>query len=179
MPFQRQIITRLGNKASVHKRTIVLFIKYFSNKLSKIIAEVKVSERNSMRICTQGVEEESCYVFVFYFWTASYKIAFYYRRKQTRLEGSSACFASLINLVWSDYSFTNRSWREGNTASRVCRWGVVNLEGKGVVMVGVGGWPEQNPAGGHCTLLTRVTAVRVQPSIPEAWPDQHISLPIP
>lgn len=46
--------------------------------------------------------------------------------------------------------------------------GVVNLEGKGVVMVGVGGWPEQNPAGGHCTLLTRVTAVRVQPSIPEA-----------
>lgn len=170
MPFQREIITRLGNKVSVHKRTSVLFIKYFSNKLRKIVAREEQyanlyagSGRKLLHICIR-------------LWTASYKIAFYYRRKQTRLEGSSACFASLINLVWSGCSFTNRSWREGNTASRVCRWGVVNLEGKGVVMVGVGGWPEQNPAGGHCTLLTRVTAVRVQPSIPEAWPDQHLSL---
>jgi hypothetical protein len=43
-----------------------------------------------------------------------------------------------------------------------------NLEEKGVVMVGVGGWPGQNPAGGHCTLLTRVTAIRVQPTVAEA-----------
>lgn len=101
---------------------LCLCIKYFSNKLRKIITEVILFVWNNMWICTLG-GEESCFLFVFDFWTASYEIAFYYRRWQTRPEGSSACFASLINLVWSGYSFTNRSWREGNTASRVCRGG--------------------------------------------------------
>lgn len=55
---------------------------------------------------------------------------------------------------------------DGKATPHVGRGGD-NLEGKGVVMVGVGGWPGQNPAGGHCTLLTRVTAIRVQPSVAE------------
>lgn len=67
MALQREIMTRLGNKDSVHKRTIYcLCIKYFSNKLRKIIAEVILFVRNNMRMCTMG-GEESCFIFIFDF----------------------------------------------------------------------------------------------------------------
>jgi len=120
-------------------------------------------------ICLEKLVLDLCLIYVSY----RTKLLFIASASKQRTEGSPGHSASLINLVWSGYSVTKRTWWEGNTACQCVLVGGGNLAGKGVVMVGVGGWPGQNPAGGHCTLLTRVTAIRVQPSVPEVRPDQH------